>query len=172
MRAGGPTGVGWTLVDARIDRVAPGSAEAGRLLRAYFEEILRRYDGRRPSPDRIEEVLRDNPPEHLDAPHGALLVARLDGVAVGCAGLRLLSGYAAEVHRVYVAPTARGRGIGSRLLDSLESLARGHGVTRLCLTTRQDLVEARRLYARHGFLEVPAFTEDPYVDHWLAKSLT
>jgi hypothetical protein len=45
-------------------------------------------------------------------------------------------------------------------------------VSRLRLDTRGDLVEARRLYARHGYLEIPAFSEGPYAEHWLGKTLS
>ncbi|MBE1491302.1 GNAT family N-acetyltransferase [Plantactinospora soyae] len=167
--ADGTTGA--AELDRGIALVPPGSTEARHLLRCYFDEIVSRYDGRPVSPERIDTLLRDNPADDLAPPHGWFLVARLDAVAVGCAGLRLLPAYGAEVHRVFVAPAARGHGIASRLLRRLEGLARAHGVTRLRLTTRHDLVEARRLYARHGYRETPAYNEDPYVDHWFAKEL-
>jgi len=42
-------------------------------------------------------------------------------------------------------------------------------VTRLRLDTRRDLVEARQLYARHGYTEVRPFSHGPYSDHWFVK---
>ena len=68
-------------------------------------------------------------------------------------------------------PAARRRGLGSRLLDHLEAHARDHGVATLRLDTRDDLVEARRLYARHGYAEVRPFSQGPYADHWFEKDL-
>ena len=68
-------------------------------------------------------------------------------------------------------PAARRRGFGSRLLDHLEAYAREHGVATLRLDTRDDLVEARRLYARHGYAEVRPFSQGPYADHWFEKHL-
>ncbi|MFD0597980.1 hypothetical protein ACFQZ4_41665 [Catellatospora coxensis] len=41
----------------------------------------------------------------------------------------------------------------------------------LRLDTRDDLVEARALYARCGFAEVPAFNDAPYAHHWFAKPI-
>lgn len=169
MGAGGTTGAGGP--GSEIALVPPESTEARHLLRCYFHEIVSRYDGRPVDPERIDSLLRDNPADDLAPPHGWFLVARREAVPVGCAGLRLLPADGAEVHRVFVAPTARGHGIASRLLRHLEALARAHGVTRLRLTTRRDLVEARRLYARHGYREIPAYNDDPYVDHWFAKEL-
>ncbi len=99
-------------------------------------------------------------------------MAHENGNVLGCAGLRLLPGQIAEVTRVFVAPGARGRGLGSRLLSCLEDHTRGHQVSTLQLDTRRDLVEARRLYARHGYLEVRSFSHGPYADHWFGKTLS
>jgi len=41
----------------------------------------------------------------------------------------------------------------------------------LRLDTRRDLVEARRLYARHGYTEVRPFSAGPYSDHWYEKAI-
>jgi ribosomal protein S18 acetylase RimI-like enzyme len=56
-------------------------------------------------------------------------------------------------------------------LDELETVARKRGITRLELDTRDDLVEARRLYERRGFEEVPAFNAGRYAQHWFVKTL-
>ncbi|PRY22633.1 acetyltransferase (GNAT) family protein [Aliiruegeria haliotis] len=57
----------------------------------------------------------------------------------------------AEIPALYVAESARSRGVGSALI--VEAQARR---TRLCLWTFQANSRARRFYARHGFLEVEA----------------
>jgi len=90
---------------------------------------------------------------------------------VGCAGLRFLPGAVGEVTKVFVAARARRRGLGTRLMADLERCARAHDVTTLRLDTRYDLVEARRLYARLGYEEVPAFNNSPYSEHWFRKTL-
>lgn len=41
----------------------------------------------------------------------------------------------------------------------------------LRLDTRSDLVEARALYVRHGFAEIPAYNDNPYAQHWYEKPL-
>ena len=73
--------------------------------------------------------------------------------------------------RLFVAPAARGRGLGTRLMGELERIAREHGVSVLRLDTRHDLVESRRLYAALGYTKVPAFNDGQYAEHWLAKPL-
>jgi hypothetical protein len=53
----------------------------------------------------------------------------------------------------------------------VECLAPEHDLSTLRLDTRRDLAEERRLYAWLGYQEVPAFNDNPYADHWFAKTL-
>jgi ribosomal protein S18 acetylase RimI-like enzyme len=160
----------WDLEPAIIV-VAPAADEARQILRAYFDDVTTRYYGRQASQEEISAAMRDEPSDDLELPRGLLVVARADGNVLGCAGLRLLRGQIAEVTRVFVVPAARRRGLGSRLLDCLEDHARQHRISTLRLDTRSDLLEARRLYARHGYREAPQFSSGPYADYWYEKAL-
>ena len=151
--------------------MAPTARPAAIALRAYYDDIVSRYHGREASEEEIDAAMSDEPSDDLVAPRGLLLVACADDIVLGCAGLRLLPNGIGEVTRVHVAVKARGRGLGSRLLRQLEDEARQRQLTTLRLDTRGDLVEARRLYARHGYQEVAPFNNDPYAEHWFAKSL-
>jgi len=150
---------------------SPSAEESRQILRAYFNDVASRYLGRPATEDEIAAAMREDPSDDLTLPSGLLLLAQEKGSVLGCAGLRLLPGHAAEVTRVFVIPAARRRGLGSRLLDCLEGHARHHRVTTLRLDTRRDLIEARRLYARHGYREVTPFSSGPYADHWFEKTL-
>jgi ribosomal protein S18 acetylase RimI-like enzyme len=151
--------------------MSPAAEEARRILRGYFDDVASRYYGRLATGDEIAAAMSEDPSDDLVPPRGLLLVAQDKGDVLGCAGLRLLPGHAAEVTRVFVVPAARRRGLGSRLLDCLEEHARRHRVSTLRLDTRRDLIEARRLYARHGYREVAPFNSGPYADHWFEKTL-
>jgi ribosomal protein S18 acetylase RimI-like enzyme len=151
--------------------MAPTARPAAVALRAYYADIVSRYHCREASDEEVDAAMHDEPSDDLVPPRGLLLVACADDIALGCAGLRLLPNGIGEVTRVHVAVKARGRGLGSRLLRELEDEARRRRLTSLRLDTRDDLVEARRLYARHGYQEVPPFNKDPYAEHWFAKSL-
>ena len=72
---------------------------------------------------------------------------------------------------MWVAPDARGLGLGRRILAELEAQARSAGVEILHLETNETLVEAIALYRRNGFVEVPAFNDEPYAQHWFEKRL-
>jgi ribosomal protein S18 acetylase RimI-like enzyme len=154
-----------------ITVVSPAAGEARQILRAYFGDVAARYYGRQATEDEVAAAMRDDPSDDLELPGGLLVVARGQGSVLGCAGLRLLPGRIAEVTRVFVVPSARRRGLGSRLLDCLEDHARQHQVGLLRLDTRSDLIEARRLYARHGYRQAPPFSRGPYADYWYEKAL-
>jgi DNA-binding MarR family transcriptional regulator/GNAT superfamily N-acetyltransferase len=111
-------------------------------------------------------------PGELTPPAGYCVVARLRGGPVGCGALKLHGAAAAELKRMWVDPASRGLGVGWRVLDRLEALARDAGAAALRLETNRALREAIALYRRAGFVEVAPFSDDPYADHWFEKSLT
>lgn len=137
-----------------------------------MDDVVSRYYGRQATSDEIDAALREDPSDDLIPPQGLFLVARENGTVLGCAGLRFRPDRIGEVTRLFVVPAARGRGLASRLMSELETLAREHGLATLRLDTREDLVEARRLYARRDFREVAPFNDGPYADHWFEKTLT
>ena len=150
--------------------VRPEQPDATLVLREYMAEMVRRWYGRPERPGEVDAALAEDPSDDLVAPSGLLVLARRDGRLAGCAGLRWQPDWA-ELTRVYVRPEHRGAGGGAALLAAVEAYAVGGGETRIRLDTRSDLVEARALYARHGYREIPAFTSGPYAQHWFEKSL-
>ncbi len=89
---------------------------------------------------------------------GLVGVATLDAVAVAyfviCFSFDLeWSGRDAFLTELYVAPSQRGRGAGSRLLAEAERLARGQGVRALHLAVRPENASALRVYRTAGFAD-------------------
>lgn len=161
-----PTIGTWAVAPAAVT-----DAHSAAILRDYLADIAGRYWGRDLTSTEVDAVLADHPSADLTL----FLLARpagagLDEVPAGCVGFRLL-GATAELSRMYVRRGHRGQGCGAALLDAAERAARRYGVDRMRLDTRHDLVEARALYARHGYVEVPPHNDDPYADHWFAKPL-
>lgn len=156
----------WNVTPERYD-----TAEATSLRRDYYDEVASRYWQRPATEAEIDEGLKDDDVALLAPPTGTFLVGRHDGEPASCAGLRLVDHETAEVTRVYVRPQARGTGGGAHLLRALEEAAKSYGVRLLRLDTRNDLVEARALYTRHGYEEVPAFNNGQYAEHWYAKKI-
>jgi GNAT superfamily N-acetyltransferase len=83
-----------------------------------------------------------------------------------------LDAYFAELKRMWVDESIRGLGVGRRILVDLEARATSAGVRTLRLETNETLVEAVSLYRSAGYLEVPAFNDEPYAHHWFEKHLT
>ncbi|GLV97224.1 GNAT family N-acetyltransferase [Streptomyces lavendulae] len=165
--ASAPTGwVGWEVTAEPF-----GTPDATALRRAYYAEVAGRYWDRPATEAEVDEGLADDPADALVPPTGQFVVGRLDGRPLACGGIRLLDPATAELTRVYVDPRARGTGGGAALLGALEEEARALGAGRVRLDTRSDLVEARALYARHGYREIPAYNSGPYAQHWFEKPL-
>ncbi|MFF4392376.1 GNAT family N-acetyltransferase [Streptomyces sp. NPDC001552] len=145
--------------------------DATALRRAYYAEVAGRYWDRQVTEAEIDQGLLDFPDDGLTPPTGRFVVGRLDGEPLACGGIRLIDPRTAELTRVYVDRRARGTGGGTALLEVLEAEGRALGAERVRLDTRSDLVEARTLYARHGYAEIPAYNSGPYADHWFEKRL-
>lgn len=98
--------------------------------------------------------------EDMSSPGACFLIARdRQGQAIGCAALRPLTPTIGEVKRMYAA--LPGRGIGTRLLDTLEQHARTLGYETLRLETRHVNRQAVDFYLRHGYVIIPNY--GPYV---------
>jgi GNAT superfamily N-acetyltransferase/DNA-binding MarR family transcriptional regulator len=149
-----------------VDVRDPGDPAARACVRAYFDELGRRFD-------RGFDPARSLPAEdrELIPPAGLFLVATLHSDAVGCGGLKFHDGAPAEIKRMWVAPAARGLGLGRRLLTELEAHAVARGVSVLRLETNGTLAEAISLYRTSGYREVAAFSDEPYAHHWFEKAL-
>ncbi|MET8527825.1 GNAT family N-acetyltransferase [Micromonospora sp. NPDC005172] len=151
--------------------VRPDHPDATLLLREYMTEMVVRYHCRPDLPGEVDAALAEMPSDDLTYPGGLLLIAHRGADLAGCAGLRWHADWA-ELTRVFVRSAHRGAGGGAALLAAVERRARAAGVDRIRLDTRSDLVEARALYARHGYVEIPAYSQGPYAEHWFEKRLT
>ena len=103
--------------------------------------------------------------------NAAWIVLYEDGEAVACAGLRELEPGVAEIKRMFVRPSARGRGLARRMLDELEGIARDAGQREVRLFTTDMLHEAMALYASEGYAVRSAHPMDERTEFWLEKAL-
>jgi GNAT superfamily N-acetyltransferase len=156
----------WTPAD--LVTIAPEPADAPdsqALLAAYFEELRLVLPGFDPA------LSVSAAPEEMTPPRGRFLVARRSGRPLACGGVKTFASGVGEIKRMYIAPDARGLGLGRDLLDALESEARLLDLTRLVLDTAGPLSAAARLYRAAGYAEVPAYNDNPFASLWFAKSL-
>jgi len=153
-----------SLVQTRI--VDPEHPDPKRCLRAYVAELNRRSDI--PFDPRNGSTAE---PHEVRPPAGAFLVAYLNGEAIGCGAVKHHPGGPSDIKRMWVAESARGLGIGRRLLRELEQLVRDSGAPIARLETNAALVEAITMYRSAGYSEVAAFNDEPFAHHWFAKTL-
>jgi ribosomal protein S18 acetylase RimI-like enzyme len=152
------------LVSIRIDEAT--NAAVRYCFESYFAELDERFEA---GFDAERSISADA--DELSEPRGLVLVARLRDEPIGCGVLKLHGRDPAEIKRMWVAPTARGLGLGRRLLRELEASAGRQGATRARLETNRALTEAVNLYRSAGYSEVAAFNDEPYADHWFEKRL-
>lgn len=112
------------------------------LVEALSAELTERYGG---GPASVAH------PEQFLPPYGCFLVVTVDGTDVACGGVRRLTDDVGEVKRMYVEPTARGRGLSRVVLGELVGFARSAGYRELWLETGLRQPEAMALYESAGF---------------------
>jgi DNA-binding MarR family transcriptional regulator/GNAT superfamily N-acetyltransferase len=155
-----------TAAAVEIRPVDPSSPDARQCLRAYVAELNARWEaGFDPSAGVTAE------PHELTPPAGCMLVAYLHGEPIACGAVKHLPGGPTDIKRMWVSPAARGFGLGRRMLDELEQLARDAGASVARLETNRVLTEAIALYTSVGYREVPAFNNEPFAHHWFEKRL-
>lgn len=135
-----------------IRRETLASPDAARLITALNAELSSTF----PEPGACHFSLNE---EEVAPGDGAFLIAYLDDVAVGCGAVRRIDDTTAELKRMYVDPSVRGRGIGRELVAGLENEARRLGVTRVVLETGTRLTRAIGMYEACGYERIPLFGE-------------
>jgi ribosomal protein S18 acetylase RimI-like enzyme len=93
---------------------------------------------------------------------GTQLVAVEEGVPVGCGLWIRLGPGVAEIRHLWVAPEARGLGLGRKLLGRLEVDAANHGIATVRLGTHPLLTEALALYRGSGYADIGGYSDIPY----------
>ncbi|MFF9341750.1 MULTISPECIES: GNAT family N-acetyltransferase [unclassified Streptomyces] len=156
----------WNFSAERVD-----TPDATALRRDYYGDVAGRYFGRVLTEDEYDDDMIGDGLDRLAPPAGEFLVGRYRGKAAACGGIVLLDGGRAELTRVFLRPAYRGLGGADLLMTGLEEAARALGARRMVLNTRLDLVEARALYVRHGYGEIPAYCSGPYMEIWYGKEL-
>jgi GNAT superfamily N-acetyltransferase len=100
-------------------------------------------------------------------PRGGLWLAVSGEAGIGCVALRPLAGDAgrsvAEVKRMFVDESWRGRGVGRALMATLIAAARARGYATLRLGTLADMTAAQGLYESLGFRPTERYRPDELV---------
>ena len=147
--------------------MAMDEGDAAALAQAMRDEISAMYDGMDlDSPQMPKAGIAE-----LGPPHGAFLVGYRDGVPICCGGVKRLDDRHCELKRMYVAPEARGAGVGRQLLHALEDAARGLGYEVARLDTGPRQAGARRMYESAGYAAIANFNGNPVASFFGEKPL-
>jgi putative acetyltransferase len=123
--------------------------------------------------EHLSDMFATSPAESVHAlDHGALLDPRItfftardaDGTLLGCGALAERGLADGEIKSMRTTAAARGRGVASTILSAVLTVGRERGYRDVRLETGVEdyFAAARRLYARHGFIECPPFA--PYIE--------
>jgi GNAT superfamily N-acetyltransferase len=112
----------------------------------------------------------DGLPGDYAPPRGVLLVA--GDPAAAMIALRPFAANVAEMKRLYVHPSARGRGLARRLIEQLLDEARALGYREMRLDTLPMMGDAQSLYVALGFRDIPAYYDTPIAGtRFMARAL-
>ncbi len=150
-------------VDFRTSDAA--ASPAVDLVEAMWEEIKALY------PRIGDEEGPSATPEDFSPPGGAFVGGWDGDRPVAGGGVKRLDDGAAEIKRMYVAPEARGAGIGRALLAALEDAARDLGYTVVRLDTGRFQGSALRMYQEAGYRPIADYNGNPYASFWGEKRL-
>jgi len=151
-------------IDIRIARTPEDIAAVQQLCRDFVTWLLGAFPERRGAiqtyfePVKWQETLADLPKMHA-RPKGAMLLARLNGEAVGCIMYHEMQPGIAEIKRLFVLTSARGTGAGKRLVDAALAGIADDGYATARLDTTVFLTAAIALYKSAGFR-----VTDPFID--------
>lgn len=146
--------------DCHVHRESLLASAASELIAATNADLSQRYPEAGACHFRLD-------PQEVEEGRGAFLIAYVDGVHVGCGAMRKLDEATAELKRMYVRPSHRGRGVGGAILAALEAEARKLGVKRVVLETGVRQHEALAMYRGAGYVTI-----EPYADEYFDSPLS
>jgi ribosomal protein S18 acetylase RimI-like enzyme len=131
-----------------------------RALREEPDSFLSSHDVEAAEPEEAtRQRLRDVAGSILAGVLGAFDGSSLVGMLVLVAERHRKASHRANLAAFYVAPEARGRGVGLALLSAAVERSRGASIEQLHLTVSTTAHQARRLYERAGFVRVATLAD-------------
>ena len=125
---------------------------------ALVRRVLGEFDLAFGDGSETDLAMYELPGSYRDAGGEFWVAVAADGTIVGTCGVSPSASStcetpsALELRKMYLAPEARGRGLGAHLLDAAKGFAVAHGAHHLVLDTTEQMSAAITFYERHGFV--------------------
>ena len=129
---------------------APIPGDFGWVIKRHAELYRQEYGWKEPFEALCAQIVADcvNKNDHN---RERCWIAEIDGENVGCVFLAKESATVARIRLLLVDPTARGLGLGTRLVDECVRFGRRAGYKKITLWTHRVLASARHIYQKAGF---------------------
>ncbi|MGB5667063.1 MAG: GNAT family N-acetyltransferase [Maribacter sp.] len=114
---------------------------------------------------------------NYNIPKATYFVVEDKGRIIGCAGVAQLDNYEGnicELQKMYFLEEARGRGLGSKMMEVCLQRAREYGFEKCYLETMPNMKDAQKLYKKTGFnyIDAPMGNTGHYsCPVWMLKDL-
>lgn len=143
------------MQNIEIRKIQPAdNAAIAAIIRGVFDEL----DAPKTGTAYADPVL-DCLSEVYTAENSVYYIAEIDGVVVAGAGIAPLENGLegiCELQKMYSSSAARGKGIGSRLMEACLKAAAGFGYSQCYLETLPYMDAAQKLYKKYGFYYLDA----------------
>ncbi|MHA2003397.1 MAG: GNAT family N-acetyltransferase [Candidatus Thorarchaeota archaeon] len=107
----------------------------------------------------------------LGPPDGIVYLIRIEGRIEGMGALHRLESDVAEIKRMYIRKSHRGKGLGKKMLRKLVEKAREFGYSAIRLDTGDFMEAAHQIYRSEGFKEIEQYpgvqTPEPFLPYTL-----
>lgn len=120
-----------------------------------FRELNEEWISKLFSLEDADRLILGDPQVEIIDKGGQVLLARADGVVVGCVALVAAGKGVFELSKMAVCPPKRGKGLGRSIVMAAIGKARELGASTLFLGSSTKLANAVRLYESIGFRHVP-----------------
>ena len=159
--------------DFVIRAIQPGdNAALALIIRNTLEEFNANKPGTVYFDDRTDHLF-----ESFQIPKSIYQVVEANNIILGGCGIyptQNLPEYTCELVKLYLAPAARGKGIGKLLLEKSIAAARSFGYKKIYLETMPELIVAIPMYENAGFTYLTAAQGNSGhcgCDIWMIKDL-